>query len=87
MISTSEYKNAGNMILYLELKLLSEHNGLKCPKCGLVQGLPNDLLGVRVWYCDWVYKKVNKKLKKIKEGISKKILIDSFNDLSHSNIS
>lgn len=86
MISENDYKKIGNIILYLEVKLLSQHNGKACPKCGLIQGLPNDKLGVRVWYCDWVYKKVNKKLKKIKERISEKILIDSFNDLNYSDI-
>jgi hypothetical protein len=87
MISQNNYIKTGNLVLYLELKLLSEYRGKRCPKCGLIQGLPNDKLGVHIWYCDWVYKKVNKKLKKIKERISEKILIDSFNDLNYSDIS
>ena len=77
----------GKIILALELKLLSEYNGIKCQKCNLIQGLPNDKLGVNVWYCDWVYKKVNKKLKKRKEKISEEIFINSFKDLNSLNIS
>ena len=69
------------------LQKVNEPRLKKCPKCGLIQGLPNDKLGVKIWYCDWVYKKVNKKLKKIKERISEKIFINSFNDLNDSNIS
>lgn len=86
MISQENYDKVGNLILFLETKLLNEYNGKKCPKCDLIQGLPNDKLGVRVWYCDWVYKKINKKLKKIKENIYSEILKDLSNDLNFSNI-
>jgi hypothetical protein len=86
-MNSSQFLEVGKYIIALEIKLLSEYNGKTCSSCGLIQGLPNDGLGVNIWYCDWVYKKVNKKLKKIKERIYQKILSDSFKDLNSLNIS
>ena len=86
-MNSSQFLEVGKYLLALEIKLLSEYNGKVCPSCGLIQGLPNDQLGVNIWYCDWVYKKINKKLKKIKERISYEILSDSFRDLNSLNSS
>lgn len=66
-----------NDLYNLFIKTLLEYkkyDGKKCPKCGLIQGLPNDKLGVRVWYCDWVYKKIERKFSKQNKQILNDVL-------------
>jgi len=60
-------------LLIKEYLTLYSYDGIVCKKCGTIQGKPNKKLGIKKYYCDWVGKKVNKKLKKEKEKIMNKI--------------
>lgn len=63
-------------IIIKHLKLSKEYDGTKCKKCGFVQG--TEYKGVRKSYCEHLTKKIDKKLKKEKINVTKRIFIFSF---------
>lgn len=63
-------------LIIKHLKLSKEYDGTKCNKCGFIQG--TEYKGVKKSYCEHLTKKVDKKLKKEKINITKRIFIFSF---------
>ena len=59
-------KNKRILLLWIELALLKLYEGFKCEKCNVVQGKPNDKLGIRKFYCSHISNRVSRKLSKEK---------------------
>lgn len=64
-----------NLIIQ-HLKLSKEYDGTICKKCGFVQG--TEYKGVKKSYCEHLTEKIDKKLKKEKINVTKRIFIFSF---------
>ena len=61
-------------ILLKEFKILYSYDGIICKKCGIMQWKENKKLGIKKYYCDCIYNKVNKEIKKEIQKIMVEIL-------------
>ena len=66
-------KKEWDSLLIKEFSILYSYDGVICEKCGKIQGEPNKKLGIKKYYCDWIRKKINKKIKKEKDQLIKKL--------------
>lgn len=69
-------------LIIKHLRLSKEYDGTKCERCGFIQG--TEYKGVKKSYCEHLTAKIDKKLKKEKEKITKKIFV--FTTLSSDQI-
>ena len=63
------------------IKMSQEYDGKTCKKCGLIQGTAHK--GVRNAYCEHITLYVDRRLKKEKEKITKKIFFFTSCSSSH----
>ena len=72
-LKRNDLRTESQKFLSKEFLLLYSYDGKFCKNCGLIQGKPNEKLGIKKFYCDCTYNQFNNKIKKEKEKINKKI--------------
>ncbi len=65
-------------LLVLEFALLRIYEGYKCEKCGCIQGKPNIKKGIRKYYCDCFYRRVERRFVKEKKMVTQELFETKF---------
>ena len=69
--------------LLYEFKLLYSYDGIKCKSCGLIQGSPNDKLGIRKEYCKHYYNRIRRKTKPINDKLFQEAIKEVMKEISN----
>lgn len=71
-MNKEEINGEMDKLIEAELKLTKQSDGMKCPRCGVIQG--NPLKGFDHYYCKHTTKKIDVIFKKDKEFANMKML-------------